>query len=214
MRVLVVVDGEVTTRAAHSLVPHPGVSEVCLLAPATSSHFDTVGSTDGFDVVIGTGNAVAVAAGAQLPAVVTGDASDAAGVTWASPSGLAQALAADLDEVVEVATAVPGEPDGDTFVVFPSPIDSRQARSEGVDGHTILVARGHGSLGAAMAIGRSRHRVITDDHRFLAGIALAAGAGILLEETPTAPTPVWERPVSYLRTAVDMGLVIGERAAL
>lgn len=214
MRVLVVVAGETTTRAAHSLFSHPAITDVCLLAPATSSHFGTVNSADGFDVVIGNENASAVAARASLPAVVTSGLVGADGIAWASPAGLALALTADLDDVFEVATAVPGEPKGDTFVVFPSPIDSRQAESVTVDGHEVLTAKGTGQLGAAMAIGRDRHRVITDDHRFLAGIALAAGVGILLEEAVSSPTPVWERPSSYLRTAVDMGLVIGERSAL
>lgn len=207
MRVAIAVEGEVTTRAAQSLSAHPGI-EVVLLAPSTSSQFQVVDTPDGCTAVFGEAEAGRVGVAHGIPAVVTGASDAAAGVSWASIRGLALALAADLDDVEAVAVGVPGDPGGTETVVFPSPIDGRAAERETVNGRTVLVGRGDGPLAAALALGRSRHRVIVDDHRFMEAVALAAGIAVL---DPVGSVPVWERPGPYLHTAAAMGLVIGER---
>lgn len=212
MRVVVAVDGETTTRAAHSLSTHPGVDEVVLLGPATSAHFDTVRSVSGFDAVVGTEKAAVPASKAGLPAVVTGEMGTGIGISGASVEGLALALAVGVEAVHSLAIAIPGDPDGDESVTFPSPIDERPARRRRYDGHQLHVAYGSDELAAAMVLGETRHRVVVDHPLFMAGIALAAGVGVLLEAPVAEPTPVWTRAEPYLRAAVDMGLVIGERS--
>lgn len=211
MRVAVAVEGEVTTRAAQSLSTHPDV-EVVLLAPATSSQFEVVDTPVGCAAVFGAGTAARVGAASRLPAVTTAGLGGQPGVAWASIRGLALALSSDLEGIRRIAAAIPGDPVGDETVVFPSPIDGRQAREEAVDSSRVLVARGEGPLASALALGGDRHRVIVDDHRFMEAIALAAGVGVLAEGGVTGPIPVWERSRPYLRTAAEMGLVIGERA--
>jgi len=212
MRVVVAVDGETTTRAAHSLSTHPGVDEVVLLGPATSAHFDTVRSVSGFDAVVGTEKAVVPASKAGLPAVITGSMATGVGISGASVEGLALALAVGVEAVHSLAVAIPGDPDGEETVTFPSPIDGRPARRRRYDGHELHVAHGSDELAAAMVQGEARHRVVVDHPLFMAGIALAAGVGVLLDSPVTQPTPVWTRAEPYLRTAVGMGLVIGERS--
>lgn len=214
MRVLVAVDGESTTRAAQSLADHPGIDTVALLAPASSRQFETVTSAEGFDVVVGKAVAAETAQRAGIPAVVEDELPvDSPGVYGASIVGLALALAADLEGEPLTAVALEGEPAGDRTVMFPSPVDSRPVTEERISGRRVLVGRGEGPLQAAIALGTDRHRVVMDHARFMEGIALAAGVGILLEEATETSLPVWERNSVYLRTAVEMGLVIGERPA-
>lgn len=214
MRVLVAVDGESTTRAAQSLSDHPGIETVALLAPARSSNFETVTTAEGFDVVVGKAVAAETAQEAGLPAVVEAELPPGThGVYAASILGLAVALSSDMPGSPTTAVAVEGEPKGARAVMFPSPIDSRPAVEEPVDGFRVLVARGEGPLQAAIALGADRHRVVMDHAGFMEGIALAAGVGILLEGTVEAAIPVWAAASTYLKTAVDMGLVLGERSA-
>ncbi|HLU32050.1 MAG TPA: hypothetical protein VK088_09825 [Acidimicrobiia bacterium] len=214
MRVLVAVDGESTTRAAQSLADHPGIGSVAVLAPASSRHFQTVTSAEGFDVVVGKAVAAETAQRAGLPAVVEDElGAGSVGVFGASIVGLALALAADLEGDPLTAVALEGEADGDRTVMFPSPIDSRSVTEEWISGRRVLVGRGEGPLQAAIALGTDRHRVVMDHARFLEGIALAAGVGILLERPEEGAIGVWEAASAYLRTSVEMGLVIGERPA-
>lgn len=213
-RIVVAVDGEVTMRAAQSLAVYPGVETVAVLGPAKSPHFPTIDTPAGWDLVIGSERAAKVAAKHELPAAVVGDLHAQPGMSLGSPIGLALALAVGIDALETVAVALPGAPEGESMVVFPSPIDNREATIDIVDGHEVHLARGEGPLAAAMALGARRHRVIVDDFAFLEGIALAAAAVVALEDPADGPTPVWVRAVSYLRVATDMGLVIGERSAV
>lgn len=212
-RVLIAVEGEVTMRAAQSLATHPGVDQISLLAPAKSASFPTVERATGYDLVLGRGVAAEVGADEGITAIVEGTLAGQAGLYHASIAGLALSLAVGTQGVDIVGIAEPGEPQGSRRLVFPSPIDARNAREERLDGHELLVASGAGPLAAAIVLGGDRHRVIVDDHHFMAGIALAAAAAIALNDPPQGPEPVWTRALDYLRAAVDMGLVIGERAA-
>ncbi|HLT96986.1 MAG TPA: hypothetical protein VK070_09390 [Acidimicrobiia bacterium] len=209
MRVVVAVEGEVTTRAAHSLASHPGI-EVSLLGGDGIARFPRVDDATGHDAVVGVSRAKRVALEAGIPAVVTGELDGSPGVAWASVAGLALALASGLNETERVAVAIPGDHTGDRTVVFPSPIDAQRARREMVGDREVEIAGTNGELAAALALGTQRHRVIVDHHRFMEGIALAAG--VLLVE-PGVSLAVWERPDAYLQASVEMGLVIGERAA-
>lgn len=213
MKVVVAVEGEVTTRAAQSLSAHPGI-DVTLLGPTNSSQFRTVQSVDGFDVVVGAEKAVAAAAAATLPVVSVGKLAAQPGIFWASITGLALALAGEVPKSTTVAVAVPGDAAGDQTVVFPSPIDARSAVTESVDGRRVQISRGDSSLAAVLALGPDRHRVIVDDYRFMEGVALAAAIGILMENGVIESSAVWHHPIPYLRTAAEMGLVIGERSAV
>lgn len=208
-RVAIAVDGEVTLRAAQSLSVHPGVDEVVVLSPSENTHFATVENARGFDVLVGTDRAAPLGVRDQVPVAVTGDLPDQPGVSLGSPIGLALALAVGLEAVEIVGVATPGDAEGAETVVFPSPIDARFADKRKIDGHLVHVAGGDGPLAAAMVLGAGRHRVIVDDHRFMAGVALAAAAAVSL--ATGLDGPVWTRAAEYLRTAVEMGLVIGER---
>jgi hypothetical protein len=212
-RILIAVEGELTMRAAQSLASQPGVDQLSLLAPAKSASFPTVERATGYDLVVGRTVAAEVGANEGIPAVVEGTLKGQPGIYHASIQGLAMALAVGVDEVETVAIATPGDPQGRDQLVFPSPIDSRKARAKRVDGHEVLVASGPGPLASAIVLGANRHRVIVDDHHFMAGIALAAAAAVALTDPPHESLPVWTRAVDYLRVAVEMGLVIGERAA-
>lgn len=212
-RLVVAVEGEVTMRAAQSLVVHPGVDEVALLAPAKSLHFPTVSSPAGWDLVVGSEKAARAGRRHGIPVAVAGTLDDQPGVFLGSAVGLALALAVGVDMVETIAVALPGEASGDDDVVFPSPIDARPTIVERHDGHDIRVSRGPGNLAAVMVMGSDRHRVVLDDHSFMTGIALAAAAIVGLDAGQVTAFPVWSRSADYLQTAVAMGLVIGERAA-
>ncbi len=198
-------------RAAQSLAVHSGIDGVAVLAPAKSNHFPTTDTVEGWDLVMGSERAVGAGRKHGVPVAVTGAVDAHAGVSLGSPVGLALALAVGVEGIETLAVAVPGEPGGDLPVVFPSPIDSRASVAERFDGHEVRVARGDGPLAAVMVLGAERHRVVLDDHSFLAGIALAAAAVVALEVEPATATPAWSHSEIYLRAAVEMGLVIGER---
>lgn len=212
MRVAVTAEGEATTRAAQSLATHPDV-EVVLLGPADSSQFEVVRDLAGCEAAFGAERAAEAANEAGIPAVVTGDLATGPGITWASPYGLALALAESLGEESVVAVAEPGEATGSEEIVFPSPIDGRTTERIPVRDRTVLVGRGDGPLCATLALGSGRHRVIVDDHKFLSGVALAAAVGVLQAGAKSEPTPVWQQADTYLAAAASMGLVMGERAA-
>ena len=200
-------------RAAHSLAAHPGIDSVAVLSPASSGHFPSADDPSGFDVVIGTDGATDVAAAAGIPTATTHGSSSGPGLTGATVTGLALALAVGVDAISAVAVAVPGESGGDREVVFPSPLDARWAAQREIDGHDVFVADSEGSLGAAMVTGSDRHRVVIDDFSFMSGIALAAAAAVVLSDGVDMTAPVWTRADHYLRSAVEMGLVVGERRA-
>jgi hypothetical protein len=206
-RVAIALEGEATKRAAFSLAAHPGISAVSVLAPAHSQYFPVVDSPAKHDVVVGRSSKHH-----ELPTVVSDEDLKGPGVFGGSVLGLVLALAVGVDEVDVVAAALPGDPDGDTTIVFPSPIDGRRSVIERLGGHPIHVGRGDGPLAAAMVTSASRHRVIVDHHAFMEGIALAAATTLLIDSTPDTPIPVWTMAAQYLRAAIDMGLVIGERS--
>lgn len=208
---MVAVDGEATRRAAFSLSTHPGVSKVSVLAPAASRHFPVVDSPEGHDLVI----SVSASGwdGPDLPLAVADDQLDRPGVYGGSPQGLARALANGSGDVDILALAFPGEPTRGTDVMFPSPIDGRRATTDLVGGRKVYMAPGEGPLGAAMALGSERHRVILDNFHFMEGIALAAAAVLALSDPGGATLAVWEDATTYLAAATAMGLVVGERPA-
>lgn len=210
--VAVAVDGDVTTRAAHSLAGHPGVDEVVLLEPATSTEFRSVEDASECDVVVATGRGEEQTTAAGVPMVVVGPDLELPGYHTASIDGLALALAVGVGDVETVAVADPDRDTGDLPVVFPFPIDAALASETYVDGRRVLAAPS-ADLAAALVTGSRLHRVVMDDPAFLAGIALAAAAVVVLEDQPTGPTPIWARAAAYLRAAGAMGLVIGERPA-
>lgn len=210
MRVVVAVEGEVTTRAAQSLATQPGI-EVSLLGPSNSPQFDVVASAEGFDVVVGRDRAVEAATAVGIPAVTTGALHGHPGVAWCSLAGVALALAVGVDSPQVVAVAVPGEGGGDQHVTFPSPINRQPARHEPVGDRSVLVAPGSEPLGAALVTGGDMDRVIMDNHSFLEAVALAAGVGIWTENPNLGSVRVWDRSDDYLRTATAMGVVIAER---
>ena len=210
-RILVAVEGEVTMRAAQTLSAHPGVESISLLGPAKSSFFPTTNEAEGHDIVVGGDLAAQVGLEVRIPAAVWGDLGDQDGLSRASIEGLALALAVGVDGVEVVAVATPGNREGDEALMFPSPIDSVPTTTEKVDGHEIHFGASPESVSAAMVRGRDIDRVIIDDHAFMRGIALAAAAATLIEQPAPGGDPVWTRSSSYLRAAVEMGLVIGER---
>ena len=211
MRVVVTVEGEVTTRAAQSLATQPGV-EVSLLGPSPSSQLEVVDSVEGFDAVVGRERALDAGKAAGVPVIAPGALHGLSGVAWCSPAGLALALAADLASPTRIAVALPDDPGGNESVTFPSPIDTRPARSEPLGDRSVLMAASGDPLAAALVTGDHRDRVIMDDHRFMEAIALAAGVGVWMGN-PQGSLRSWDHGDPYLRTATEMGLVVGERTS-
>lgn len=211
-RVVVAVEGEVTMRAAHSLASHDGVDEVAVLGPTKSNSFPTVDKPDGWDVVVGRKNAADAGRRSGVVAAVTDDLVAQPGISLGSPFGLVLALAVGVEMVETLAVALPGNPGSGEQIVFPSPIDGRPAVAERHGGHAIQVGRGAEPLTAVMVLGAERHRVVLDDSKFLAGVALAAAAVVATTTRPDRPVPAWSHAGLFLDTATAMGLVLAERA--
>lgn len=207
IRVALGIEDETTKRAAHSLASHPGIDEAVLLAPVTSNTFNTVDDATGCAVVVG--HTAPTGAG-TIPVAVSGTELDVPGYHTASIYGLALALAVGVSDVETIAVAAPDFAGNGIQVMFPSPIDLVDATSKEVDGHTLL--QGHTpELAAALVRAGGLDRVIMDQPDFLNGIALAAAGALVIDHPPSQPEPVWTRARQYLKIAIAMGLVLGER---
>lgn len=210
MRVGLLVTGDISVRAAHSLQAHPTVDEVVVVGPAKSKSFQVVSSADDCDYLVGSGpQAPALARRHGRPLIWDGDEPAEGVAVWgASPVGLAIALASRESDPQLVAVAHPAiDGDGSSRTTrFPDPVGRLGVRDAQVDGRPVALARSNNEFAACLAVGASRRVTVVDDGEFLSGVALAAG----LAAAGGAPAPVWERALPYLEAATEMGLVMAE----
>lgn len=209
MRVGLLVTGDAAVRAAHSLGAHPTVDEVVVIGPARSTNFEVVKSAEGCDYLLGHGpRAPAQARQHRVPLIWDGEAEEEGVAVWgASPQGLTLALADRESEPRLIAVAHPELPAGnDHHARFPQPLGRLGVADGTYAGRRLAMARSPNSLAACLAIGVERRVTIVDEGPFMSGISLAAAVDI----AAGGAAPVWERPLDYLTTATDMGLVMAE----
>jgi len=210
VRIGLLVTGDVSVRAAHSLAAHEGIGEVVVLGPATSKSFDVVDSAVGCDYLLGSGpTAPELARGHEVPLVWDGPTAEEGVAVWgASPTGLALALAARESDPRLVAVAHP-DLAIDTFdrtTRFPDPVGRVGVRDAQLDGRPVAEAHSPNEFAACLAVGVKRRVTVVDHGHFLSGVALAAGIGV----ANGGPVAIWRDALPYLETATEMGLVMAE----
>jgi hypothetical protein len=210
VRIGLLVTGDTSVRAGHSLAAHPGIDELVVIGPATSKNFKVAQTAEGCEFLVGSGDkAPRLARKHGVPLVWDGDDSASGVAVWgASPLGLALALAARETDprLVAVAHQIPGGEGADRRARFPDPVGRVGVHDEKVGGKPIAVGRSNNDSSACLVEGASRRVTIVDDGAFLAGIALAAGVAVAVE----GGGAVWDSALTYLETATEMGLVMAE----
>ena len=210
MRVGLLVTGDTSVRAAHSLQAHNGVDEVVVIGPAKSKSFDVVDSATDIDYLVGSGpSAPGLARKHGRPLIWDGDEQAEGVAVWgASPVGIAVALAAREPDPRLVAVAHPAiDVNGSSRTTrFPDPVGRLGVRDVQVSGRPVAVAHSNNEFAACLAVGAGRRVTVVDDGDFLSGVALAAG----IAAAGDTPAPVWERALLYLEAATQMGLVMAE----
>lgn len=210
MRIGLLITGDVSVRAAHSLAAHEGIDEVVVVGPATSKSFDVVETAEGCDYLVGSGpSAPQLARDQGVPLVWDGVVVEEGVAVWgASPTGLALALAAREPDPRLVAVAHP-DLAIDTFdrtTRFPDPIGRVGVRDSQLGGRPVAEAQSPNDFAACLAVGAKRRVTVVDHGHFLSGVALAAGVTIANGST----VAVWEAALPYLEAATEMGLVMAE----
>lgn len=210
MRVGLLVTGDTSVRAAHSLQAHPGVTEVVVVGPAQSKSFEVVDTADGCDYLVGSGpDAPARATRANVPLIWDGGGPEDGVAVWgASPLGLVLALASREPDPRLVAIAHPDFPSGGTgrTTRFPDPVGRVSVADDTFGGRPIAIAHSPNEFAACLAEGASRRVTVVDHGRFLSGVALAGGIAAVQDD----PGPVWDKALPYLEAVTEMGLVMAE----
>lgn len=210
MRVGLLVTGDISVRAAHTLQAHPGVDEVVVVGPAKSKSFEVVDTAKDVDYLVGSGpSAPGLAHKHGKPLIWDGDEPADGVVVWgASPVGIAITLAAREPDPRLVAVAHPAiDGNGSSRTTrFPDPVGRLGVRDVQVSGRPVALAQSNNEFAACLAVGGSRRVTVVDDGNFLSGVALAAG----IAAAGDTPAPVWERALPYLEAATEMGLVMAE----
>lgn len=210
MRIGLLVTGDTSVRAAHSLQAHPGVDEVVVIGPAQSKSFEVVGTAAGCDCLVGSGDtAPRLAQRHGVPLIWDGLESHPGVAVWgASPEGIALALATREPDPRLVALAHPEVAEGPTTRAtrFPDPVGRVEVRDEQLDGRPIAIGRSPNEFSACLVEGATRRVTVVDHGAFLAGVALAAAVSCLDGDE----RPVWDSALPYLQTVTEMGLVMAE----
>lgn len=210
MRLGLLVTGDISVRAAHSLQAYSGVDEVVVIGPAKSKSFEVVEGPEGVDYLVGSGSsAPGLARRHGKPLIWDGDEPSEGVAVWgASPVGIAIALATREPDPRLVAVAHPAiDSNGSSRTTrFPDPVGRLGVRDAQVNGRPVALARSTNEFAACLAVGASRRVTVVDDGAFLSGVALAAGIAAVGD----TPAPVWERALPYLEAATEMGLVMAE----
>ena len=211
MRVGLLVTGDTSVRAAHSLQAHPGVDEVVVIGPATSRSFEVVATAAGCDFLVGSGpTAPGLARQHGVSLIWDGDAADGVGLAaWgASPAGLTVALASREPDPRLVAVAHP-DIDGtgaSRQTRFPDPVGRVAVRDDRYGGRPLAVGHSPNEFAACLAVGAERRVAVVDHGAFMSGVALAAGISVASD----SGSSVWESALPYLEAAAEMGLVMAE----
>jgi len=211
VKVGLLVTGDTSVRAAHSLQALSSISEVVVIGPATSKSFRVVDTAEGCDYLVGSGlDAPDQARRHGKPLIWDGhNRAENVAVWGASPVGLAIALASREPDLRLVAVAHPDIDDARTTRTtrFPYPVGRLGVRDEQIGGHPVAVAHSPSEFAACLAVGAERKVTVVDDAAFLSGVALAAGLAAV-----TGSGPIWDAALPYLETATEMGLVMAESA--
>ena len=180
-----------------------------VVGPATSRSFKVVSTADGCDLLVGTGDsAPRIARQHGVPLLWDGEHAEQGVAVWgASVAGLTLALAARESDVRLVALADPNQNEqGDRKLRFPDPVRTVAVSDATYAGRPLTVGKPTDDFSACLVVGSERSVTIVDQAKFMAGVALAAGVEVIGAE----PVPVWNRALTYLNTATEMGLVMGE----
>jgi hypothetical protein len=210
VRIGLLVTGDTSVRAAHSLQAHPGVDEVVVIGPAQSKSFEVVSSAAGCDCLVGSGEtAPRLAQRHGVPLIWDGPESHPGVAVWgASPEGIVLALATREPDPRLVALAHPEIAEGPTTRItrFPDPVGRVGVRDEHLDGRPIAIGRSPNEFAACLVEGATRRVTVVDHGAFLAGVALAAAVSCL----NGVERSVWDSALPYLQTVTEMGLVMAE----
>ena len=209
MKIGVLVTGDTAVRAAHSLAAHPSVDEVVVIGPANSKSFEVVETAEGCDFLIGTGpEAPSRAEKHKVPLLWDGESGAEGVAVWgANPQGMTLALASRESDPRLVAVAHPDLDEGsDHHARFPDPLGSLGVADKTYGGQHLAEAQSPNEFAACLAIGAGRRVTIIDAAAFMSGIALAAAVDI----ADSTPKPAWDDALTYLKAAMDMGLVMAE----
>lgn len=209
MKVGVLIGGDVSVRAAHSLAADPLADSVVVVGPAKSRSFDVVDDPSACDLLIGSGNdAPARARGFGLPLIWDGNHPAEGVAVWgASPVGLAAAMASRERRSGMAATAHPDHKAGSgESVRFARPVGATQTDELHLGEHVVRVGKSYNEYAACQVTARSRRLTIVDRAAFMSGVALAAG----ISAFGGSARPVWDADLAYLEAATGMGLVMAE----
>lgn len=209
MKVGVLIGGDVSVRAAHSLAADPLADSVVVVGPATSRSFEVVDDPSACDLLIGSGSdAPARARKFGLPLVWDGShPADGVAVWGASPIGLALAMSSRERRPVIAASAHPDHKAGTgPSVRFARPVGATQTDEVELGDHVVRVGKSYNEYAACQVAAKGRRVTIVDRAAFLSGVALAAGVAAYGGST----RPIWDADLSYLETAIGMGLVMAE----
>ena len=209
VRVGLLVSGDVSVRAAHSLQAHPTVEELVVIGPATSKSFQVVESAEGCDVLVGSGpGAPRLARDHGIPLIWDGlEPIDGAVVWGASPQGIALALASREPDPRLVAVAHPDfETRGSHSIRFPDPVGRLDTQDDSVAGLPLAAGKSTNGFAACLVEGATRRVTVVDHAGFMSGVALAAGISVV----DGTQRPVWSESLAYLETTTEMGLVMAE----
>lgn len=207
MKVGVLVGGETSVRAAHSLSADPGVDELVVLGPAKSQNFKVVSSPAGLDVLVGSGPRAPVEARKHgLPLIWDGTEQTEGVHTWgASVIGLTAAISKRHRSPEVIAVAHPNLPAGTgPSVRFARPVGATQTNELVADRTSMFAGKSYNDYAACLVTTKRRRFTVVDRADFLSGIALAAGIAAFGKE----PQAVWASALKYLETAAGMGMVM------
>ena len=210
MRLGLLVTGDISVRAAHSLAAQPTVDEVVVIGPARSKNFVVVDSASDCDFLVGSGDtAIRKAKSLGVPLIWDGDSAKRGVSVWgANPKGLTFALADREEDPRLVAIAHPDvELSDGPSIRFPDPIGRLAAHNGTYQGRPLATGRSTTDYAACLVESAERRVTIIDDAGFMSGVALAAAIEVAIDGTEG---PVWESSLSYLQAATDMGLVMAE----
>ena len=209
MKVGVLIGGDIPVRAAHSLAADPLVDSVVVVGPAKSRSFDVVDDPSACDVLIGSGReSLRRARRFGLPLIWDLDEpADGVAVWGASPFGVAASMSVREKKANLAALA---HPDADAAngrsVRFARPVGATQTSPVRADGHVVHVGRSYNEYAACLVTSKSRSVTVVDRAAFMSGVALAAGVSVFTAQ----PRATWEDALTFLETAVGMGLVMAE----
>lgn len=209
MKVGVLIGGETSVRAAHSLSADPLVDELVVLGPATSHNFRVVQSAAGLDVLVGSGpQAPTEARKHNLPLIWDGnEPSDGVAIWGASLIGLAAAIAKRQRNTTVVAAAHPDAVQASgASIRFAKPVGATQVDLIPLDGISVGLGKSYNDYAACLVTTKKRQITVVDRALFIQGIALAAGLAVF----GNGLRPVWDEPLKYLETATGMGLQMAQ----